>query len=521
MMQENHLFITVDDLMSSYRKALQRTFWLVAVLTIGTFFYTASHPAMEVRFACFGVALFALLPFWLWCTRRVVGLPIIPGLALIDLIFIVLPILDYRATVREYSPGAHLATLFAQWLFLGVMTAAWYRIASRPAPLPRRILMLDPRKGTSGFYQQCALLILLVVNVYLVLDNSGFIYRHVYMRIGGGWRNPVNSVISILSFLATFVLSLSLGQRALSTFMSILSVTLISTSMLLASSNLILNTITVQFCAWLGGFVLGRGRIPWVALLIFLSVVNVLHIGKWEMRRKYWEIFDGVSRPLTLVDYPSFYAEWMGHGIAGLNRPANQERSDRTNILERTSSADMLLYAQRYVPAHHPFLYGRTYAVIPELLIPRILHPNKPRAHQGQVILNVELGRQTLNQTMTTYIAWGMLAESWANFGWLGPVLLGLFLGGLGGYISSISAYAPLASYRFAVATICCLLGLNSTQNVASIIFTTFFQAIIVISALCLLVMGMRPSSLLEQDQPGELPEEEPVLYPEPAAARS
>lgn len=522
----NPLFLTLDDLMLSYQVALKRTFWATALGLLAVFILQTEHPGMEVVAACYALGAISLLPLWLWINRRVTGLPIVPAIAMLDLVFVVLPVLNFRTSVSSYSNSAHLAALAAQALFLIVMTAVWYKIASRPAPFPKRALMLDPRKGHNGFYQKAAVAIMLVVLIYQMAENANLVYEFILSKIGFGWRNPIVSVITLMSLVGSFVLCLSIGQRSLSPMMMGLSIALIAATMLVNAVSLILANLTNQFFACLAGYILGRGRIPWVGLAIFLFTINLLHLGKWEMRHKYWEIFDGTQRALTIVDYPSFYAEWMGHGFDHLTGTAPvRDKEDRTNLLERSAVVQIVLYAQRHVPDNAPYLMGATYTVIPELLIPRILHPNKPRSHEGQVILNVRLGMQTLSQTQTTYIAWGMLAEAYANFGWPGVILLGVILGWTFGKITALSALAPLASYRFAIASIFFLLALNCTQAVASIVVTTVFQTVIVASFLCLIVMSKQEHKLSRK--PEELSEEEQEPFyldanqPEPALSHT
>ena len=63
--------------------------------------------------------------------------------------------------------------------------------------------------------------------------------------------------------------------------------------------------------------------------------------------------------------------------------------------------------------------------MIPEVLLPRFLNPNKIRSHEGQESLNLHFGRQlSVEDTERTYIAWGFLAEGLATGSTAGPVIM-------------------------------------------------------------------------------------------------
>src|SRR5690606_2109582 len=110
--------------------------------------------------------------------------------------------------------------------------------------------------------------------------------------------------------------------------------------------------------------------------------------------------------------------------------------------------------------------------------------PNKPRAHEGQIMLNVHFGRQSLQATYRTYIAWGLLAEAYGNFGRIfGAVSLGAALGLICAWLEKKSATKPLMSLEGLVA-IMIFAGLTiSFEMVASVLVTSLFQSIIITSA--------------------------------------
>jgi len=101
-------------------------------------------------------------------------------------------------------------------------------------------------------------------------------------------------------------------------------------------------------------------------------------------------------------------------------------------------------------------------------------------------MLNVHFGRQVSEQTFTTYVAWGLLAEAYGNFGPIkGVLFLGLFLGIVFAWAENFTTRKPLLSTEgflaFAV-----FLGLaNSYEMAASVMITSIFQSLVPVAVAC------------------------------------
>jgi hypothetical protein len=116
------------------------------------------------------------------------------------------------------------------------------------------------------------------------------------------------------------------------------------------------------------------------------------------------------------------------------------------------------------------------------LLVPRVLWPDKPRGHEGQVLLNVHFGRQDEDSTLTTYIAWGLLPEAYGNFGPIaGSIFLGGCLGFLFAWIENVSARKLIVSMEGFLLISALMNMMNSFEMVASILVTSTFQSMVVI----------------------------------------
>ena len=188
---------------------------------------------------------------------------------------------------------------------------------------------------------------------------------------------------------------------------------------------------------------------------------------------------------------PKYYWDWIGHSSNRIfgDDDANDTIQDKKNqtLLARVDNMQNLLFAingitnEKLTPLH-----GETYAIIPPLLIPRIFWPEKPRTHEGQVMLNVHFGRQSRADSFATYIAWGLLPEAYGNFGavW-GAVILGLVIGVLFAWLENITASKPLLSLEGMV-TFALFIGIASSfEMVSSVLVTSLFQSMITISLAC------------------------------------
>ena len=175
------------------------------------------------------------------------------------------------------------------------------------------------------------------------------------------------------------------------------------------------------------GYISTSRKLPLVTLAIALPLVAVLHTGKAAMRQKYW----GSDAPSpSLATLPEFFQEWIENG---LNPPAAEPGAEgaglSSRLLERASLFQMLCLVTEYTPEPNAFLLGESYKYIPAQLIPSFLWPGKPSSLLSNVLLAIHYGLVPADSPTNVSIAFGMIAESYANFGLLGCVLLGVVLG--------------------------------------------------------------------------------------------
>jgi hypothetical protein len=193
---------------------------------------------------------------------------------------------------------------------------------------------------------------------------------------------------------------------------------------------------------WLGSFVgLGivcmivytyeRRKLPLTAALIVLPVILFFQSGKEAFRGRYWrgDSAGGYSERVA------FWVEssWNIWADAITDRTGQKSKLLADATLSRLSLLQQTANVMAFTPERVPYQYGHLYSYIGVTFIPRFLWPDKPSVNDANRWYQVSYRLTVRGELSTVSIAVGTLAESYINFGWLGPVLimfpLGIFLG--------------------------------------------------------------------------------------------
>jgi len=224
---------------------------------------------------------------------------------------------------------------------------------------------------------------------------------------------------------------------------------------------------------------------------VVILLLGFLNLGKITMRERYWGVTGDTEYTVALTQLPRFYTEWADASFAALVPPEHDDRTSVSrespakgqSLLERVNNLQNLLFVIDAVEVGHIApLHGATYGIIPPLLLPRIFWPDKPRTHEGQIMLNVHFGRQDLDSTFQTYIAWGLLPEAYGNFGSvIGSVILGVVLGLFFAALENFTAPKVLISLEGFISFMVLLGMMGSVEMVASVLVTSIFQSAVVL----------------------------------------
>jgi O-antigen polysaccharide polymerase Wzy len=466
---------TVVDAEQIWHRRLLKSFW-TGVCIFSIFVLLTARPESVEGFAG-GIMIlaFALLPAYLWCAGRAHGLPVFPIFALSYTWTYALPLLVGNREVVAYSPASQLVASIIVTSFLGLSTLIWFRFVRRLKAPPHTCRVLG---GETNLF-------------FLLSIVTSAIYT---MGLVGGWLDDLGSVIGVLrglifgvSALATYVLAYKWGRKELSRRMAIIfGIALAIYIAASAATLLIVGAFSIAVLAVIG-FVVGRKRVPWFTLTVAFACLIMLHYGKGTMRDKYWAV--GGSAAVQPWQYPDWFAEWLGDSMENMSKE-NEELPEGSpaSFYDRVSLIHLLLLAQENTSADTPYLYGATYAVIPKLLVPRVLAPDKLSSQEGTNLINIHFGLQEREDTERTTIGWGLLNEAYVNFGIVGCLALAIILGWFYGYMTRWSMNTPVLSARTLFAALLISFACQ-TEFSASVYITSLFQSIVPLFLISLVLM--------------------------------
>jgi hypothetical protein len=466
---------------TAFTRPLLATFWTgSAVLVLYALSRVGSVSPVNLLIGLV-LVFFSMLPSYLWCAGKVGGLPLFPVLAVTYLWTFALPFVQNHPALARYDIAALVKAAVTVVLFLGLGTAVWFGVARVDKGPPSSFWGFDQTGGTTVF-QFC----LLLACAFQLCSLSG-----LFAAFSPSVYSLIRAVTLSLATLAVTVLSYRLGCRKLSSGQTTVFVVLLGAFLFFNAAGLMLAPAMATLMMAVGTYTVGRGRFPLTLVIVAFAILSILHAGKAQMRKEFW----AHRKALLPADYPRFYARWFTFGLTHLPESLSGEpknRQKKTSLLERSSIVQMLLLVQSKSPEEKPYLYGQTYAILPQLLVPRILYDKKVWSHEGTYILSIHYGLQTRKTTRGTTIGFGLLPEAYANFGFPGVIGLALLLGGGYGLATRWSLHVPVASFRGLFALLMLALAVR-TEHTAGVLVSSLFQASVTLMGLALFLMRRQP----------------------------
>ena len=470
------------------RRPLYKLFCLVTLALVILSIFLGNPTSILGAAGALLITFFALLPSYLWVSGRILGLPIFPLFALTYLWTHALQLLNHHPNVSEYSPIQQFWASFTVALYLCVGTGVWFWQASKIG-LPLKFYRGFQASKSKGYF----IFILFLGVLFSIGSTGGWFYR---FGLQAGSFALIRGLLLGLTSLSVFALSLFLSYRQLSSQETFIFIFLLVSYLISNTASLLIVGSLSITGIYILATIVGTNKIPWKIIIIAFLFFSTLHIGKGEMRQVYWFNSSSGQSFVQPWQYPEYYSQWIEYSIKNIGLNANQANSSQQSISERSGLMHILLMTQSRAPNEVSYLYGKTYQIIPELLIPRLLNPNKIRSHEGTYILNIHYGRQRREDTFTTTIGWGMLAEAYANFGLLGCIFLGSILGYFYGFMTRLSVHVPPYSFRYLLSVLVLSFSFQ-TEFSAGVYVAALYQGVVALTIIAFVFMKKVPQSHL------------------------
>jgi hypothetical protein len=438
------------------------------------------------------ISLGVLVALGIWTTTAV-GLPLLPVMAVQSLIIYGVPIAAGHDVVLTYPSSFVLRAGEEVLIFDLAMVLAWRAamLVLRPSPPVCYAMQEFDRAGVKG-WSRLGFGMVAASTAFLVLQSLN-LTDPVISNLPSGSNSIIAALVSVVSTFGFFLISMTIGSGQSSTIGKAFFWALLIANGMLAASELFLYTAAASLITVAIGFFWSSGRIPWRYLVVSMLCLSFFNTGKTTMRERYWSHDYEPTAETSLPKLPQMYGEWIEASYNAVleNRTSPSasvgDQKDQANknqtLLDRIDNLQNLLFVIDAVDTMHvSLLHGATYELIPPLLVPRILNPDKPRSHQGQVLLNVHFGRQDLNSTFETYIAWGLLPEAYGNFGeFAGSLCIGIFLGLCFAWVEMFTVRKLVISLEGFLSLSLMLNLMNSFEMVSSVFVTSTFQSFLII----------------------------------------
>jgi hypothetical protein len=481
----NGLTLTFAELSQMLRRAFRLGgHILLACVLAGLWFLKDREIEWLLAYLMFSLP--AIMIIHIWSGQGFRGVPLLPVLALQQMVVFTAPILAETPATALVSDSLMARSGVVMLVFYICLYFGW-AMSFNPRRHERGSRWnLGIAEGLYSSERMLALsiLLLLVTAAFQFSLRTGFLYSIIPDSLV--FATPIlRSVANAAGVLGGLIGAMMIGRGA-TLLQALLYWGLVLISAVLLIADVLLSSVSGLVIAVVLGLFFSLGRVPWKFLILAFLVLAFFNQGKFAMRAKYWGE-NGQPRSQSILQLPSFFAEWAAvsswYLFSAEQRSIWGSKSDRGQaITDRVNNLQNLTFVLNSIErGNHRLLQGETYTLIPKLLVPRFFWPNKPRAHEGQVLLNLHFGRQeTLKATQETYIAWGLVAEAVGNFGWLlGPVVLGLVMGWGIARIESWSLGLRLFSVDGILVKVILMSVSLSYEMVASVLVTSVFQALV------------------------------------------
>jgi hypothetical protein len=414
------------------------------------------------------IVALGLLPGLLWVKRAQFGLPVFETFMATTVSAYGIPLITGHDQLANYDVATITSAAIAVIVYQIVGIVTYITIPAKPK---KTRLWTEP--ALSGDLSKYLGYGMFLATAYSVVDQfTGWIPYNM--------EGPIRAVCYGLGTIATFIECQRWGHGTLPRHEKTIFIVQLIVQMIFNLVSLFLVQAMSTLLLALLGYVSGSKKFPVLAVAVLLPVFAILHQGKSAMRAKYWDTDNPTP---NLSQMPGFFSEWVSDGLATA-KPGDTPKEKHT-LLDRTSLIQILCLVVSITPDRQPYMNGETYAQIPAQFVPRILwfgEGEKPMGHISTYTLAVYYGLQSMEDTQKTTIGFGLLTESYANFGMFGVVFVAFIFSAAFKKVCVWAAESPILSYPGMVLIV---LSAWSFQDelTASIWLTSLWQACLVVCA--------------------------------------
>ncbi|MFZ5495225.1 MAG: hypothetical protein ACOZE5_07795 [Verrucomicrobiota bacterium] len=435
------------------------------------FWFTSPWQDIRLNTLAIGICVLGVVPMLRWLHRRDPSYPLPELLQLTMVPFYAIPIFSEHQAIMGYTEAVLTKAVLLVVVFQAcALLGSFFSSHTFHRPDERSLWRMEfVSEGNLRFttYTMMSTSVWLLVSTFTDIVPREYygVFRAVFFGVG-----------TLSNFIQARMWGAGQLERSQKVFFM---VNLVVQIILQSLSLLLISGIITTLLALVGYFSSAR-RVPLVLCLAALAVFGVLHNGKHQMRKLYWE--QG-AKPVQLLTIPQYLAEWFGHGLDvtfGDTEESAPGTPSSANIFQRASLIQIVSYAVDTVPMPTPYLEGATYTLIPPQIFPRFLWPDKPSPNDSVKILSVRLGILSEDQAETTSIGYGLIAESYVNFGFISTGLLGFLLGWLLRRAALVTAECGTLSAG-GIFRILCLAWCLNTETTLAVWLSSFYQAFVAI----------------------------------------
>lgn len=466
-MQDHHQALSKDNQRSS-RQLATLGYWAL-ILGSAFFWYNSPWQSQLLNFLTVAICCLGVIPMLRWLGRQDTTYPLLEVLQLTLVPFYASPLINEHAAVSLYPESTLIE---AAWIVV-----LYQLLCGMGGKLADHSHRDRPQAGwwTSELVSDSNLRL---TSYFFTLSTAWLIVSNFYDIIPPDLIGTLRAVFFGVGTISAFVQAYMWGSGKLGHTHRILFIINLVLQVLMQSLGLLLiSGLIITLLSFVGYFTAAR-RIPWIAVALALIVFALLQAGKTQMRDIYW---NNADRAVSMRSIPAYFQEWLTYGWeSNMGDRYAGNKSQQNSLLERASLLQIVSLATELVPDRVAPLHGASYILIPPQVLPRFLWPDKPSPNESVKIMSVHLGILTEKEAETTSIAFGLITESYVNYGYGGISGLALLMGFILRKTGRATAFCNTISVG-GIFRILCLAWCLNTETTMALWLSSFYQACVAI----------------------------------------